>query len=717
MSMTRLTPEVIQTLSTRYGLGDEFRDFRGVTRRFSDEARLAILNAMKVDIDHDVIHPSSAAPLRLPAAIVCTQDELFVDLFLGSVASHGVINITVLTEAQTTMETALPVSKLPMQDDGRYRIPLPEVPPGYHQLQIAFNKQQSHSVLAVTPCHCYQSPVIASGHRLWGFSLQLYTLRSSSNWGMGDFADLIAVIKAAAPHGCALIGLNPLHSLRPADPSQVSPYSPSSRDFINVLYIAVTDVPEYAHCNEAQWWVANHQKQLAALRDTTHVEYAQVAQCKFTVLSMLYGEFCKTHLAHNTARAAAFQQFIRQQGESLRLKALYDTLDQYFSKNPETNWGWRSWPAEFQNPGSEQVQAFAAEHARQVEYFMYLQWLAATQLQAAQQAAVDAGMQLGLYGDVAVGVDANGSEVWAHRDVYVSNISVGAPPDPLALKGQDWGIPPQHPLVLQKQAYAPFIRMLRANMRAAGALRLDHVMSLCRLWWVPHGMPATEGVYVHYPLEDLIKLVALESVRNQCVVIGEDLGVVPDVVRRILTQFQVYRYKVTFFEKLHDGQFIPPQDYPRNALAAVTTHDLPSLKAWWNNDDIRLSESLHHYPDQETQQRVQQERDADRHQLMHALVRAGLWHWQPHESLPAYSHALMRAIYLYAAMSNAALLVVQPEDLLYMIDPVNVPGTFAEYRNWSRKLTGDLCELLKQPDTREVLQALNKARRGANPNS
>jgi len=192
---------------------------------------------------------------------------------------------------------------------------------------------------------------------------------------------------------------------------------------------------------------------------------------------------------------------------------------------------------------------------------------------------------------------------------------------------------------------------------------------------------------------------------------------VPDVMREILNRFDVFRYKVSFFEKHHDGQFISPQDYPRNALAAVTTHDLPLLKAWWNNDDIKLSESLSHYPDAASQQRVQRERDTDRQHLMQALVRAGLWHWQPQEPPPEYSHALMRAIYVYAALSNAALLVVQPEDLLFMIDPVNVPGTFTEYRNWSRKLTGDVCELLKNPDTQEVLHALTRARRGENPNS
>jgi 4-alpha-glucanotransferase len=326
-------------------------------------------------------------------------------------------------------------------------------------------------------------------------------------------------------------------------------------------------------------------------------------------------------------------------------------------------------------------------------------------------------MSLGLYGDVAVGVDPNGSEVWSNRHLYVDNVAVGAPPDPLALKGQNWGIPPQNPVELAAQAYQPFIRMLRANMQSAGALRIDHVMTLCRLWWVPRNFEATDGVYVHYPLDDLMKLVALESVRNRCLVIGEDLGTVPDAMRDAMERFALYHYKVLFFEKARDGQFIAPQDYPSRALAVVTTHDLPPFKSWWQSDDIVLREQLHQYPDQATRQQVQREREQDQRLLMQALVCAGLWHWQQHESVPAYSLALARAAYLYAGLSKAALLVVQPEDLLCMIEPVNVPGTSSEHANWQRKLTADLCDTLHQPEVQEIMQAMNKARRSENPNA
>jgi 4-alpha-glucanotransferase len=600
-----------------------------------------------------------------------------------------------------------------------YRIVLPEeLPLGYHRLTVRLDAQSYlDTALIIAPRRCYEPDGMQQGQRLWGLSIQLYTLRSERNWGIGDFADLNNLIRAAAPHGCATIGLNPLHALRPADASHISPYSPSHRDFLNLLYIAVPEVAEFAQCSAAQALLAQQHSQLQAVRATTNVDYLAVAKLKFPALRLLYAEFVRTQLSLNTARAQAFRDYVQQQGKSLQLHARYDALDQYFSTQPGKHWGWRSWPEEYHDPDSATVQAFAEQHARQIEYFMYLQWLAAEQLAQAQTLARASGMSLGLYGDVAVGVDPNGSEVWSNRHLYVDNVAVGAPPDPLALKGQNWGIPPQNPVELAAQAYQPFIRMLRANMQSAGALRIDHVMTLCRLWWVPRNFEATDGVYVHYPLDDLMKLVALESVRNRCLVIGEDLGTVPDAMRDAMERFALYHYKVLFFEKARDGQFIAPQDYPSRALAVVTTHDLPPFKSWWQSDDIVLREQLHQYPDQATRQQVQREREQDQRLLMQALVRAGLWHWQQHESVPAYSLALARAAYLYAGLSKAALLVVQPEDLLGMIEPVNVPGTSSEHANWQRKLTADLCDTLQQPEVQEIMQAMNKARRSENPNA
>lgn len=703
-----LDAKALAELGAQYGLGESYYDFRGQYRVFSAAARLSILKALGATGDRPQ-----------PASVwVRTEHESFCDLALAASAADAHVQV------QVTLETGQPIlathelSALQRINSNRYRVPLPDLPLGYHQWSVRIDDElHAQGALIITPTRCYEPPTMQQGQRLWGLSLQLYTLRSANNWGIGDFADLAELIRAAQPLGCNTIGLNPLHALRPADAGSISPYSPSHREFLNLMYIAVPQVQEFETCRSAHILLAQQQALLDAARAADQVDYLAVAKLKFAILRLLYAEFVRAHLEQHTSRAQAFRNYVQQQGDALRLHALYDVLDQYFSAQPGSNWGWRSWPAEYHDPHSGKSRLFAAQHAKQIEYFMYLQWLAVTQLAEAQQLARDSGMALGVYGDVAVGVDPNGSEMWCNQRLYVAGVAVGAPPDPLALKGQDWGIPPQHPIELANQAYQPFVRMLRANMQAAGALRIDHVMTLCRLWWVPHGFEATDGVYVHYPLDDLMKLVALESVRNRCLVIGEDLGTVPDAMRQAMETFGLYHYKVLFFEKQRDGAFIGPHDYPRNALAVVTTHDLPPFKSWWQGHDIELREALNLYPDQSTREQVQREREQDKRLLMAALAQTGLWYWQPHEPTPNYSLALMRAAYLYAARSNAALLVVQPEDLQGMVEPVNVPGTSAQYANWQRKLDVDLLTTLQRPEIKELMHALNKARRGENPNN
>ena len=411
---------------------------------------------------------------------------------------------------------------------------------------------------------------------------------------MGDFRDLRELIGHAAPHGCGIVGLNPLHALMPANASHISPYSPSNRQFLNVLYIAVEDVPDFAECDEARQRVAaaDFQETLERLRATAHVDYVGVATAKFEILRLLYASFRSNHLERGTQRCQAFRNFIEVQGEALRLHAIYDALDGHLRLQGPQYWGWPSWPEDYRDPSSPVVNRFARERAQDVEYFLYLQWLAADQLREAQATARELGMAIGLYGDVAVGANSAGSETWSNRHLYRQGASVGAPPDALALKGQDWGIPPQDPNELRAQQYQPFIGLIRNNMRHVAALRLDHVMSLYRLWWVPRGLLSKDGTYVHYPLEDLIAIMALESERNECLVIGEDLGTVPEAMTLAMEHYRAYHYKVLLFEQEPSGRFKPPDAYVPTALAVVTTHDLPTLRGWWEEGDLALRDRL-----------------------------------------------------------------------------------------------------------------------------
>ena len=410
---------------------------------------------------------------------------------------------------------------------------------------------------------------------------------------MGDFGDLQVLIRWAAAHGAGFIGLNPLHALAPADPQRGSPYSASNRHFLNVLYIAVPLVPEFQECAAARERLADPSitERLQGLRGRELVDYRGVADLKFEILGLLYGDFCDRHLASDSERARIFRAFVAAGGSALQMHARFDALDRHFRATLAVASGWLSWPQEYRDVSGEAPARFAAQHPREVEFFAYLQWLAHEQLRGAQALTRELGMPIGLYGDYAVGANPSGSETWADQKSYRMGAEIGAPPDPMALKGQGWGIPPQDPWMMQEQRLQGFARLIRSNMRYYGALRLDHVMALFRLWWVPAGFSPTEGAYVHYPLQQLLTVLALESERSACLVVGEDLGVVPDEMRHAMPEFGLYHYKVMLFEKL-DGRFRRPDEYARKALATATTHDMPTLRSYWEGRDIELRRRL-----------------------------------------------------------------------------------------------------------------------------
>jgi (1->4)-alpha-D-glucan 1-alpha-D-glucosylmutase len=412
--------------------------------------------------------------------------------------------------------------------------------------------------------------------RIWGPSAQLYGLRSGRNWGAGDYADLRALVDWAADQGASIVGVSPLHALYGHNPAHRSPYSPSSRQFFNVLLLAVDEIPEFAECPEARRLVAEpeFQTRLESARDSDLVDYPAVAALKYPVLERLYRHFREKHATSSDAYAREFQEYRGRQGDDLELLALYETLQEHFFNQDMGCWGWPAWPSPYRDPDSPEVQAFAATHRNRIEWFLWLQWQADRQLAAAGRRAYERGLGIGLYFDLAVGVDRGGAETWAHQELYALDARVGCPPDDFAPRGQDWGLPPWNPERLRAAAYEPFIRMLRTNMKHAGALRIDHVMGLMRLYWIPPGMQGDQGAYVAYPLDDLLGILALESQRNHCLVVGEDLGTVPWEVRAALHDMGVLSYRLFYFERDGQGDFLPPEQFPAQAVVAAATHDL-----------------------------------------------------------------------------------------------------------------------------------------------
>jgi 4-alpha-glucanotransferase len=593
----------------------------------------------------------------------------------------------------------------------RFELPF-ELPPGYHELEAKIAGGVSdRCLLIVSPPACREPAAIIAGRRLWGAAVQLYTLRSQTNWGIGDFHDLELLIRWLASSGAGFIGLNPLHALAPADPVRSSPYSASSRYFLNVLYIAVPAVPEFDQCAAVRSRLADPgvAKRMNGLRAKELVDYSGVAALKFEILALLHQDFRDKHLATGSERARSFLAFVAERGMPLQLHARFDALDRYLRATEGCASGWLSWPQEYRDVNGNAAKRFALEHPAEIEFYAYLQWLAHEQLAGAQALARELGMPIGLYGDYAVGANPSGSETWIDRASYSLGAEIGAPPDPLALKGQGWGIPPQDPATMQAQRLQGFIRLIRNNMRYYGALRLDHVMSLCRLWWVPNGCSPTDGAYVHYPLHQLLTVLCLESARSSCLVVGEDLGVVPDEMRHAMPEFGLYHYKVLLFEKT-DGRFRRPEEYVKRALATASTHDMPTLRSYWEGRDIDLRRRLNLYPSAEIENDIVRERTHDREMLLSALRDQALNPTHPSTPFEPFTPQLAHALHLYLARSTTTLVALQIEDLLGMVDPVNVPGTDAEYPNWQRKLCADIEDMAVRSDFAEQFAEISRAR-------
>jgi (1->4)-alpha-D-glucan 1-alpha-D-glucosylmutase len=696
----------LQRLAVAYGIALEYVDAWGHRRSVADGVLRAVLAAMHVDAGSDeaitraqdevvqarcrqclaamTVVRESARPWRvgvnLPPRFASRKLAWRV---LAEDGSEHVCPIGVPDAQPQPSSAPCLVLELPLD------VPLGN---GYHAIDLcADGTSVTNAVLAVAPDACHRPAALRGGGRSWGLAVQLYGVRTARNFGIGDFTDLAELVARVGGEGGDVVGVNPLHALFPHDPAYASPYSPSSRMFVDVLYLDVEAVPEFAHCARAREHVASAAFQAAAavLRASALVDYAGVSALKMRVLEMLYAQARDDARFGATSRWAAFDNYKTLGGQALRRQALFEALQEHFFARDPSIRGWPAWPREYRDPASPAITAFADEHVERVDYFAWLQWQADQQRDAVAQRARAAGLAIGLYTDLAVSVDRGGAEAWANQSLYAVTASVGAPPDVFNVRGQDWGLPPMIPARLRDAGYGPFIATLRANMKSAGALRIDHVMGLLRLYWVPSGAAPAEGAYVRYPVDDLLGLLALESERHRCLVIGEDLGTVPDEIRGKLAANDVLSYRVLLFERDASGSFNAPSSYPEAALATASTHDLPTLKGWWEGHDIALRAEHGHLGADTDLAAAMAERVRDRGQLLAALAREGLLPdgspVDPHEAA-TLTPPLACALQAYLARTRCALLVVQPEDVFGVIEQANLPGTTTEHPNWRRKL-------------------------------
>jgi len=587
-------------------------------------------------------------------------------------------------------------SQREVQLDERAHLPN-DLPLGYHQLTLG----EQRFTLAVAPPRCY-SLADATQHanpRCWGLSAQLYSLRRPADGGYGDCMALEQLARSAAERGADALAISPMHALTSAEQEHYSPYSPSSRLLLNSLY-ASPEVLLGERAVRMAIEACGLQGTLDELERQPLVDWPRAAAAHRQVLRALYQDFA----TGEHPQRVDFDSFRSAAGQALEHHCRFEAL-QAHAVAEGLGADWRDWPAAWHDPYHPEVEAFATANPSEIEYHAFCQWLTERCLQRAQEAARGNGMAVGLIADLAVGADGAGSQAWSRQDELLSDLTVGAPPDILNRAGQDWGICGFSPQGLRRNGYRAFIEMLQANFAHAGGLRIDHVMGLQRLWLIPHGAKPSEGAYVHYPLEDMLRLLALESVRHQAIVLGEDLGTVPKGLRETLAKKAILGMRVLQFEQDPPGHFLPMLDWPDNALATTGTHDLPPLAGWLQARDIDWNNRLM-LVDQTTELEWRHGRQLERHGLQRTLERS---YGSP---LPDIDDLIDASIH-YLGHTRAPLVLVPLEDLLGCDEQPNLPGTTDGHPNWRRRFALQVRELLDDSDAARRLELLAQAREQA----
>lgn len=670
--------ETLEQQAVQAGIDLGYHDINGtyhVTKTEVLESIVAVLDKSKPDsdglyLDTMVAHENSEESLQMPSEF------------------HGAGAVVLIDEADKCQTLTL----YPGDNDTLW-IKLPQLACGYYTLSAETGGKSCFVRLIVAPESVYQPKLLANGGRMNGLTMHLYSLRSERNWGIGDFTDLLNLMKYAAEKKLDFVGINPLHALFTSKPAFASPYSPSSREWLNPIYLDVEKVGAFTYNEQLKNWLAQPKirQRIAALRITETVTYTAVWACKRDALHMAFNAFEQDTCEAAENERAAFEAFVLEKGKALQGFGLFEALDQYYSRPGQV--GWQSWPSEFYQPNGEAVEKFARNHEREIRFYMWLQWLCAEQLREVNQAVAEYGVKLGIYGDLAVGVARGSADTWLNRQDYCMDLSVGAPPDPLGPTGQNWDLPPLNPLMLKHTGYEKFAHLLRENMRLYGVLRIDHVMALCRLWWVLNGKTADFGAYVHYDAEVMFAILALESRRNRCVIIGEDLGTVPDEARHLLNRYQVFSYKVMYFSKGWNG-FQLPEEYPEQAITVISTHDVAPLAGYWTGKDLDTMFKLGTLPDAAAFQTALDEREHDKADLLDKLKETGCL--GADVQMPAKAdETLLAALHKYGALSRSKLYAIQLENLLGVIDNLNVPGVTEGYPNWAQKMPVSLEDFLQ----------------------
>ena len=652
----------LHTLATAAGLQRDWQDAAGRRQTVSDDALRTILDRLGHASGSDTQIADSLAVIERRTAAA----PRFLSVDCGDPI---VLPATASSSSELTLEDGTRIS-LPVEN-GALK-PIEQV--GYHRLVI----DGTQIDLLVAPRRCFTIADAVPGRKCWAPAVQIPSLCGDTRNAFGDFGTLADAARAFGARGADAIAISPTHALFPADASRYSPYAPSSRQFLNGLYgTPSADTVAWADVSaELIDWQNAIPSKLAQLRKTYAEEVADIGD--------------------------SLDAFRREGGEDLERHAEFDALHAHFFAQTGAR-GWQQWPADYHDPASAAVRRFVEDHAEDVAFYAFLQWRARRDLDAAQTAAKDAGMAIGLIADLAVGMDPGGSHGWSRRGDLLTGLSIGAPPDPLGPDGQSWGITGFDPQALRDTGFAAFIATIRAALAHAGGIRIDHAFGLRRLWVVPEGASAADGAYLDMPFDDLMRIVAMESHRAKAIVIGEDLGTVPDGFREAMDARAMLGMRVLWFERDADG-FVPPVKWSPDAVAMTGTHDLATVAGWWSGRDIGWTWALG---------RTSEALDEAADRAARAEDRAALWAaFDTGRDQPAEDDTdpVVDAAIAHVASTPCALAIVPVEDLAGLVEQPNLPGTIDEHPNWRRRLPDTTEALLDRADVTARIDALNATR-------
>lgn len=693
---------LLRQLATRMGIVDAYVDQSGdEMRHTSDATRERLLAAMGLDASTEAraarvlrrLRREKRAQCIAPVRVVRQRSKRLSRVLVRVPrmdAEHVAWRLTLVTEEGIRTVWSGDTHGGPSR---RMALTLPVVPPlGYHSLDVDFHAGDTHrrgtQRLIVVPSRCTPPEARLHGHRGFGITTNLYTVRSAGNWGAGDIGDIKSIAHWLGHHGGSFVGMNPLHALRNAG-YDVSPYSPITRLFRNPLYLRVEDVPELAHDASAREQIASpaFQAELAELRAASMVDYERVMALRKPVLVSLHRTFQLREVTNNSPRAREYANYIAREDPPLTGFATYMAIAE--REGPDA----RRWPEPLRNANGDAVAQLRDELSDRVDYHRWLQFELDRQLGVAESDAMQSGLELGMYQDLAVGSASSGSDVWSHPELFLLGATVGAPPDMYSDEGQNWGLPAINPHVLRATGYEYWTRLLRAGFRHTGALRIDHALGLFRMFWVPLGESARKGAYVRSFSAELFGIIALESVRHNALVVGEDLGTVPPDVPGVLAKWGVLSSKVQVFERdFQTGRFRDADAYPRMALATVNTHDLPPLVGWAEARDIMLRSEVGDLTDAGAASAMRASRMNDLGALVTSLIDAGLLPHDAHQHVT--SDTLIPAVHAFIRRTPSALVGLSLDDLAHEVTPVNIPGVWQDrYPSWSRRMRETLEEL------------------------